>query len=126
MERAELLILHVIVLTGPFPVEFHLPISLRKPLPPHLSFAHPPPPAPFFRPASCRRAVPLPPSSYPLWDSLPADLVDSGKLSTLQLEGILYACTKHCELLPSGERTTGPRCPTDLGRGGEGAERSKQ
>ncbi len=32
-------------------------------------------------------AVPLPPSSYPLWDSIPAAIVDSGKLSKLQLEG---------------------------------------
>ncbi|GIL61313.1 hypothetical protein Vafri_15702 [Volvox africanus] len=49
-------------------------------------------------------SLPLPPSNYPLWDSLPPELVSSGKLSTLQLEGILYACTKHCEMLPSGER----------------------
>ncbi|PNG99380.1 Protein strawberry notch 2, partial [Tetrabaena socialis] len=49
-------------------------------------------------------AVPLPPTSYPLWDSLPAELVQGGKLSTLQLEGVLYACTKHLQLLPSGER----------------------
>ncbi|GIL79152.1 hypothetical protein Vretifemale_8504, partial [Volvox reticuliferus] len=54
--------------------------------------------------ASSLAAVPLPPSKYPLWDSLPPELVSSGKLSTLQLEGILYACSKHCEMLPSGER----------------------
>ena len=30
--------------------------------------------------------------------------MDSGKLSQLQLEGILYACTKHLSWLPSGER----------------------
>jgi hypothetical protein len=29
-------------------------------------------------------------------------VVDTGKLSQLQLEGVLYACTKHQELLPSG------------------------
>ncbi|GAB4817714.1 hypothetical protein N2152v2_004760 [Parachlorella kessleri] len=32
------------------------------------------------------------------------EVVDSGKLSQLQLEGILYACTKHLSWLPSGER----------------------
>ena len=50
------------------------------------------------------RAVKLPPSSYPLWDSLPSDLIDNGKLSQLQLEGVLYACTQHQNILPSGER----------------------
>ncbi|GFR47433.1 hypothetical protein Agub_g9153, partial [Astrephomene gubernaculifera] len=54
--------------------------------------------------ASSLAAVPLPPTSYPLWDSLPSELVRSGKLSRLQLEGVLYACSKHCEILPSGER----------------------
>ena len=31
--------------------------------------------------------------------------MNEGKLSQLQLEGVLYACTKHQELLPSGQRT---------------------
>jgi hypothetical protein len=48
-------------------------------------------------------AIPLPPSSYPLWDSLGA-VAAAGKLSQLQLEGVLYACTKHLTWLPSGER----------------------
>ena len=39
-----------------------------------------------------RSAVRLPPTSYPLWDALPSELIDSGKLSSLQLEGILNAC----------------------------------
>lgn len=38
-------------------------------------------------------AIKLPPSTYPLFDSLPAAVVDQGKLSKLQLEGVLYACT---------------------------------
>ena len=49
-------------------------------------------------------AIPLPHSNYPLWDSLPPEIVDSGKLSRLQLEGVLYACSKHQQFLPSGER----------------------
>ena len=32
------------------------------------------------------------------------DIVDNGKLSKLQLEGVSYACQKHCELLPDGSR----------------------
>ncbi|KAK9814268.1 hypothetical protein WJX72_003136 [[Myrmecia] bisecta] len=54
--------------------------------------------------ATSLSAIPLPVSTYPLWDSIPADLVSTGKLSQLQLEGVLYACTKHLEFLPSGER----------------------
>ena len=46
--------------------------------------------------------IQLPETSYPLFDSLPASIVDTGKLSQLQLEGVLYACAKHQELLPSG------------------------
>ncbi len=46
--------------------------------------------------------IQLPETAYPLFDSLPAFIVDTGKLSQLQLEGVLYACTKHQELLPSG------------------------
>ncbi|MEW5313763.1 MAG: hypothetical protein WDW38_005303 [Sanguina aurantia] len=49
-------------------------------------------------------AIALPPTTYPLWDSIPAAIVDAGKLSRLQLEGVMYACTKHCQLLPSGQR----------------------
>ena len=29
--------------------------------------------------------------------------MDQGKLSQLQLEGVMYACTKHQEFLPNGE-----------------------
>ena len=32
------------------------------------------------------------------------DLVDEGKLSGLQLESIVYACQRHEQLLPSGDR----------------------
>uniref|UniRef100_A0A383VKE6 UBA domain-containing protein n=1 Tax=Tetradesmus obliquus TaxID=3088 RepID=A0A383VKE6_TETOB len=49
-------------------------------------------------------AIPLPPSDYPLWDSLPAEVVEQGKLSQLQLEGVLYACSRHQQILPSGQR----------------------
>ena len=51
-------------------------------------------------------AIQLPDTSYPLWDALPAEIVNQGKLSQLQLEGIMYACTKHQEFLPNGERTS--------------------
>ncbi|WIA22798.1 hypothetical protein OEZ86_009751 [Tetradesmus obliquus] len=49
-------------------------------------------------------AIPLPPSDYPLWDSLPPEVVEQGKLSQLQLEGVLYACSRHQQILPSGQR----------------------
>ncbi|KAI7844526.1 hypothetical protein COHA_001884 [Chlorella ohadii] len=48
-------------------------------------------------------AIPLPPSDYPLWDAL-GGVASGGKLSCLQLEGVLYACSKHLTWLPSGER----------------------
>ena len=54
--------------------------------------------------AASLSTIQLPRSDYPLFDSLPADIVDRGKLSKLQLEGVLYACTKHLEILPSGQR----------------------
>ena len=54
--------------------------------------------------AASLSTIQLPRSDYPLFDSLPADIVDNGKLSRLQLEGVLYACTKHLEILPSGQR----------------------
>ena len=59
----------------------------------------------------CCSAIALPKTDYPLWDTLPDALVDSGKLSQLQLEGVLYACTKHQQFLPSGEREPCPRMP---------------
>lgn len=49
-------------------------------------------------------AISLPPNDYPLWDSIRDGIVDSGKLSRLQLEGVRYACRKHQEVLPSGQR----------------------
>ncbi|KAK9915021.1 hypothetical protein WJX75_003704 [Coccomyxa subellipsoidea] len=54
--------------------------------------------------AASLSSIPLPSTSYPLFDSLREDIVNEGKLSQLQLEGVLYACTKHQELLPSGQR----------------------
>jgi hypothetical protein len=52
----------------------------------------------------CCSAIPLPPSSYPLFDAYPDSVVQQGKLSQLQLEGVLYACSRHQQILPSGER----------------------
>lgn len=40
--------------------------------------------------------------------------MDEGKLSRLQLEGIKYACAKHLEWLPSGEREDPLPCPFPL------------
>ena len=53
-----------------------------------------------------RSAIRLPESTYPLWDALPPEVVEQGKLSQLQLEGVLYACTKHQQFLPTGERAS--------------------
>ena len=43
--------------------------------------------------AASLAAINLPPTDFPLWDSLPAEVVDKGLLSRLQLEAVLYACT---------------------------------
>jgi hypothetical protein len=60
-----------------------------------------------------RSAIALPPSDYPLFDALPARLVDEGLLSKLQLEGIQYACTVRCAcvhaLLACAERSAALR-----------------
>jgi len=48
--------------------------------------------------------VPLPPAEFPLRDSLPSGVVEEGKLSCLQLEGVLYACQRHRVILPNGSR----------------------
>jgi hypothetical protein len=45
--------------------------------------------------ASSLASIQLPPPTFPLRDSLPAAVVDEGKLSALQLEGVLYACQRH-------------------------------
>ena len=77
--------------------------------------------------AACS-AVRLPKNTYPLWDALPAELVDKGKLSALQLEGIVSACRAHQSILASGERAgffIGEKKPTGdmrLGRRKEGME----
>ncbi len=57
----------------------------------------------WFHAANCS-AIRLPESTYPLWDALPPEVVEQGRLSQLQLEGVLYACTKHQQFLPTGER----------------------
>lgn len=49
-------------------------------------------------------AIPLPPTDYPLWEALGGAVAAQGKLSQLQLEGVMYACAKHLTWLPSGER----------------------
>ena len=44
----------------------------------------------------------MPSTSYAL--SFPDGIIKDGVLSDLQLEGILYAATKHCHWLPGGQR----------------------
>lgn len=47
--------------------------------------------------SSCS-AIRLPKNDYPVFDTLGDELVASGKLSNLQLEGVRYACQKHLEV----------------------------
>jgi len=54
--------------------------------------------------AGCLAAQQLPAAKYALFESLPQDLVETGKLSDLQLEGVLYACQRHQIVLASGRR----------------------
>lgn len=72
-------------------------------------------------------AIPLPPTDYPLWDSLGGAVAAQGKLSQLQLEGVMYACAKHLTWLPSGERCGffigGPCSPAFLAAAGGAYER---
>jgi hypothetical protein len=49
-------------------------------------------------------AISLPHNDYPIWDSAGDDIIKQGKLSRLQLEGVRYACQKHLDILPSGQR----------------------
>eukprot|EP00892_Ulva_mutabilis_P003294 jgi/Ulvmu1/1336/UM011_0064.1 len=49
-------------------------------------------------------AISLPTNDYPIWESVGDEIVNTGKLSKLQLEGVRYACKKHLEILTSGER----------------------
>ncbi|KAF0687318.1 Aste57867_20928 [Aphanomyces stellatus] len=53
--------------------------------------------------AALLSTAPLPPCTYPT-DAFPKELIDEGKLTNLQLEGVLYACMQHQRILPSGER----------------------
>ena len=43
--------------------------------------------------AASLSAITLPSSTYNLFDALPPTVVEEGRLSKLQLEGVLYACT---------------------------------
>ena len=54
--------------------------------------------------AASLASISLPPATYPLYDALGEDIVDGGGLSKLQLEGVTYACQKHCERLADGAR----------------------
>eukprot|EP00667_Euglena_gracilis_P001088 EG_transcript_1088 len=54
--------------------------------------------------ATTLAACPLPAATYPLPAALPAGLIEAGTLSALQLEGALYACQRHQQILPSGQR----------------------
>ncbi|XP_013397451.1 protein FORGETTER 1, partial [Lingula anatina] len=49
-------------------------------------------------------AISLPKPEYSLSASIPSDIITSCKLSSLQLEGILYACQRHQHILPDGRR----------------------
>lgn len=49
-------------------------------------------------------ALDLPKEYYPITDSLPAEAVTQGKLSSLQLEGIVHACQRHQMILANGQR----------------------
>ncbi|KAH3812323.1 hypothetical protein DPMN_140752 [Dreissena polymorpha] len=49
-------------------------------------------------------AITPPDTYYPLEESLPGEIISSGKLSSLQLEGVIQACQRHQMVLPSGQR----------------------
>jgi hypothetical protein len=57
----------------------------------------------------------LPAATYPLRDTLGRTVVDGGLLSSLQLEGALYACQRHSRFLPGA--TTPTRYAFFLGDG---------
>lgn len=57
----------------------------------------------YFMRCTCSACL-LPKSEYPLFDAITDNIVESGQLSKLQLEGVLYASTKHLQILPTGER----------------------
>lgn len=65
-------------------------------------------------------AIPLPLLTYTT-AAFPPEVVTLSKLSALQLEGVLHACSKHCTYLPSGERerSSGPRCSGPAARSEE-------
>ena len=50
--------------------------------------------------------VPLPKHTYPLLDSL-RQQVEDGSLSSMQLEGVMYACERHQRMLPDGRHRAG-------------------
>lgn len=41
---------------------------------------------------------------YPLRDALPAAVIEQRRLSSLQLEGVLFACQRHQLILKNGNR----------------------
>ncbi|KAK7504954.1 hypothetical protein BaRGS_00003982 [Batillaria attramentaria] len=49
-------------------------------------------------------ALDLPKEYYPITDSLPKEAISEGKLSSLQLEGIIHACQRHQMILANGQR----------------------
>ncbi|KAL8572547.1 hypothetical protein ACOMHN_040451 [Nucella lapillus] len=49
-------------------------------------------------------ALDLPNEYYPITDSLPVESITEGKLSSLQLEGIVHACQRHQMILANGQR----------------------
>lgn len=54
--------------------------------------------------SSTLASITLPTATYPLLESIPAQLIQNGILSALQLESILYACQRHTMYLPDGAR----------------------
>ena len=54
--------------------------------------------------AASLASIELPAARYPLFDAFGDEFVETGKLSKLQLEGVLFACQKHCEFAPDGKR----------------------
>jgi hypothetical protein len=52
---------------------------------------------------SALSAISLPPHTYPINNSL-AHQIQRGLLSSLQIEGVIYACERHQRFLPNGRR----------------------
>ncbi|XP_048247301.1 protein FORGETTER 1-like isoform X2 [Haliotis rufescens] len=49
-------------------------------------------------------AIRLPKEYYPITDSYPKEVIEGGRLSSLQLEGIIHACQRHTVILANKQR----------------------